>query len=45
MDLVKEEIRQIKLEDLQQILDYLQRQPYNEVHELIQMIIITANKE
>ena len=44
MDLVKEEIRQIKLEDLQRLLDYLQRQPYCDVHELVQMIIITANK-
>ena len=45
MELVKEKEIKINLTDLQQILDYLQKQPYNEVHELIHKIIILANKE
>lgn len=45
MELVKEQTKEISLEDLQQILDYLQKKPYHEVHELITKIIIIANKE
>jgi len=45
MELVKEQIKEISLDDLQQILDYLQNKPYNEVHELISKIILIANKE
>jgi len=36
---------EIDQEDLQAILDYLQKRPYNEVYELINKILIIANKE
>ena len=45
MELVKEELKEISLVDLQLILDYLQKEPYFKVHELVNIIINTANKE
>lgn len=45
MELVKEELKEISLQDLQHLLDYLQKKPYFEVHELISIIINIAEKE
>lgn len=38
-------MKEISMEQLQALLDYLQKQPYNQVHELIHNILIIANKE
>ena len=45
MELVKEELKQISLVDLQVILDYLQKKPYHEVWEIINIILEVSNKE
>jgi len=45
MEIVKEEAREIKLTELQEILDYLQTKPYCEVHQLIHKIIVISQKE
>jgi hypothetical protein len=45
LELVKEELKEISLADLQTILDYLQKQPYHQVHELVNIIINVAEKE
>jgi hypothetical protein len=41
----KEEEVSVKLELLQEIVDYLQMQPYHQVHELIRKLIIATHKE
>ena len=45
MKVVEEEKVEVNLELLQEILDYLQGRPYNEVYQIINKILIASSKE